>query len=100
MPSELASKEVFRQLSLTMHLVVLVNGEMASREQFKITGSALGNFSQTLKKRDEILLVRKVKLLERILKLKEVLGLNIAFSSPSQTLKQAITDFEKSHTTG
>lgn len=93
LPDELSSKEIFRQLSLTMHLSLLTNNEMASREQFKINSSALTNFHQTLKKRDELLLMRNAELLKRILKLREVLELSASFSSPSRTLKQAMTDF-------
>jgi hypothetical protein len=78
-----------------MHLSLLTNNEMASREQFKINGAALTNFPQTLKKRDELLLMRNAELLKRTLKLKKVLGLNVEFSSPSQTLKNAMEEFQK-----
>jgi hypothetical protein len=95
-PAELTNKEVFRQLSLTMHLTLLINNEIESREQFKLNGAALSNFSQTLKKRDQLLLMRHEKLLTEILKLKKDLGLNVDFSSPSTSLKQVVKDVKKS----
>lgn len=94
-PKELANKETFRQLALTMHLVLLINDEISSRERFKINGVALSNFAQTLKKRDQLLVLRHVKLLMRIFELKEELGLKIDFNSPSQTLMDAVETHEK-----
>lgn len=90
LPKELANKEIFRQLALTMHLILLINNEIASREQFKINNLTIFGFGDTLKKRNELLLHRNVKLLKRILELKKALGLEIEFSSPSLTLKKAI----------
>lgn len=95
-PDELSSKAIFRQLSLTMHLSLLTNNEIAAREQFKSNGVALTNFSEMLRKRDELLLMRNAELLKRILKLREVLGLNMSFSSPSHTLTQTVNDFNES----
>ena len=97
LPKELSSKETFRQLALTMHLSLLINNEIESREHFKINSGAMTNFSITLKKRDELLLLRHVKLLTRLLELKDLIGLQIEFRSPSQTLKDAVKEFGKSN---
>jgi len=93
-PKSLTDKEAFRQLALTMHLILLINNEIASREQFKINNIALTGFGKTLKKRNEILLEHHIKLLKRILELKEVLGLNIEFSSPSKRLMEVSDNFK------
>ncbi|MFA7244545.1 MAG: hypothetical protein WC080_04655 [Patescibacteria group bacterium] len=90
LPKELAGKETFRQLALTMHLILLINNEIASRELYKINNLTVTNFGQTLKKKDQILLDRNVKLLTRILELKKELGLEIEFNSPSPTLMEAM----------
>lgn len=96
LPRELAQKETFRQLALTMHFTLLINNEISSRELFKINNLTVTNFGQTLKKRDQLLLDRHVKLLLRILDLKNELKLNIEFSSPSPTLTKAANKFVKS----
>ena len=90
LPKQLADKQTFRKLALTMHLILLVNNEIAAREKFKIDGAALTGFSQTLKKRNELLIRRHIKLLLNILSLKEILGLEIDFHSPSKSLMNAV----------
>jgi hypothetical protein len=89
-PPELSGKEIFRQLALTMHLSLLINAEMESRERFKVSGAALTNFSQTLGKRDQLLLMRNIKLLTQILELNKQLGIEIAFSSPATSLREVL----------
>jgi len=78
-----------------MHISLLMNSEMASRGRFKINGSSLTNFSQTLKKRDELLLMRHTTLLEQLRTLREDLGLTVGFTSPSQTVTPAMNDLRE-----
>jgi hypothetical protein len=94
LPMQLASKDVFRKLALTMDLMLVINEHERSREAFKINGVSIHNYSNTLAQRDNNILILNARLLKRILELREALGLKIEFSSHrSETLTTANKEF-------
>lgn len=95
LPKQLADKEVFRKLALTMHLMLVINEHVRSREAFKINGISTNGYNATLKERDNNILILNARLLKRILELRAALGLNIEFSSHrSKTLTAANKEFK------
>lgn len=88
-PKKLSGEDVLRKLGLLMHFALLINNEIESRENFKINGAALTGFADTLKKRDQLLLMRNEKLLVSIMDLREDLDMKIDFKSKSKSLSEA-----------
>lgn len=97
-PKQLADKEVFRKLALTMHLMLVINEHVRSREAFKINGISTNGYANTLAQRDNNILILNARLLKRILALREALDLKIEFSSHrSKTLTAANKEFKTEH---
>lgn len=97
-PKQLADKEIFRKLALTMHLMLVINEHVRAREAFKINGISTNGYNETLAQRDNNILILNARLLKRILELRETLGLKIEFSSHrSKTLTTANKEFKKEH---
>jgi hypothetical protein len=97
-PKQLANKDIFRNLALTMQLMLNINEHVRSREAFKINGISTNGYANTLAQRDNNILILNARLLKRILTLREALGLMIEFSSHrSKTLTAANKEFKTEH---